>query len=953
MGNLEQYEVLKLLGKGSFGSVYCVRRTQDRSLHVMKKISVHNMPAKERKTTEQECKVLQRLRHPGIVCYEDSFVHKNRQLCIVMSFCEGGDLSSMIEKRRMRYFKESEVISWFLQISLALQYMHQERILHRDLKTQNIFLTKSGQVKLGDFGIAKVLEGTLEMAKTVIGTPYYMSPELFRNQPYSFKSDIWSLGCVLFELVALRHAFEARDMNGLVQKIVRGSHAAIPAAAGKDMRALINSMLALAPGQRPTVTEILRMPFIRKEMSLYIQQQLGDSVAAELLRDDPKLAGFMQQEQDQLEAQAKKLGIDVSAVKPKSNSLDERKASDLAPKPPAPSGEPRSERRPLAAPPGVPKDEKKAKGDSLPNAAEAEKLRVAEQEKERQKRAKAFLERELKAKERAEAALKQLQREKAERIRVMAEQKELRNRRMGVAPPSARGGDNPHVDWQRRLDAAQQMHAQRRKEQGMVAGGGGGGGGGEHRPRPPPKSRLEDHGAAQEGARAAAVNIIAAAHAQQGGGGGKRSVLEERNAAARVAADPNNNGNNNNVARRRSEGEGSDKENADEKLVGRGNMREENERLRSEMNKDMQIMEVKLSELRRKKEEDDRRKRAQGIQRPSAPPSAQPGQGQRPSAPPTAQGQGRPSGPGGQGGGGHHQNPGQQQQGQAPGQGQGRQQHPPQHANNANAPAPHPQRNISPPLQHAPGGGAPHPPRASATPRFADQGAIRYHAESNAVRHSEPAMSNYLHGQHPSAANHNRLQAVPAGGGSQWGEVPEELEHLSGDLIARQKELDRQPRQKQPEGVKEFSFQVERIHKAVGQSISARPMVLQGEVGARISERDRELRKRQQHDVRRARYGQGQGGGGSYNNGDATPRGYSNVAYEGNLYSPAKSQQGGFLGEIDEELGMRVGEEEEEDERCLYYAREEENLQEEVARRTLKIQMVKTALIGNFDQLEY
>ena len=143
----------------------------------------------------------------------------------------------------------------------------------------------------------------MEMAKTVIGTPYYMSPELFRNQPYSFKSDIWSLGCVLFELVALRHAFEARDMNGLVQKIVRGSHAAIPAGAGKDMRALINSMLALAPGQRPTVTEILRMPFIRKEMSSYIQQQLGDSVAAELLRDDPKLAGFKEKEQEALEDQ--------------------------------------------------------------------------------------------------------------------------------------------------------------------------------------------------------------------------------------------------------------------------------------------------------------------------------------------------------------------------------------------------------------------------------------------------------------------------------------------------------------------------------------------------------------------------------------------------------------------------------------------------------------------------
>jgi serine/threonine protein kinase len=126
----------------------------------MKKISIHNMPQKERVATEQECKVLQRLRHPGIVCYEDSFIHKNRQLCIVMAFCEGGDLSTVIEKRRMRLFPEQEVISWFLQISLALQYMHAEHILHRDLKTQNIFLTKQGVIKLGDFGIAKVLEGT-------------------------------------------------------------------------------------------------------------------------------------------------------------------------------------------------------------------------------------------------------------------------------------------------------------------------------------------------------------------------------------------------------------------------------------------------------------------------------------------------------------------------------------------------------------------------------------------------------------------------------------------------------------------------------------------------------------------------------------------------------------------------------------------------------------------------
>jgi serine/threonine protein kinase len=121
MGKIDEWEVVKLLGKGSFGSVYCVRRKADRSLHVMKKISVHNMPEKERAATEQEVRVLQRLRHPGIVCYEDSFVHKNRQLCIVMAYCEGGDLSNLIEKRRGRAFPESQAVQLFLQIALALQ----------------------------------------------------------------------------------------------------------------------------------------------------------------------------------------------------------------------------------------------------------------------------------------------------------------------------------------------------------------------------------------------------------------------------------------------------------------------------------------------------------------------------------------------------------------------------------------------------------------------------------------------------------------------------------------------------------------------------------------------------------------------------------------------------------------------------------------------------------------
>ena len=111
-------------------------------------------------------------------------------------------------------------------MSLALYYLHEKKFLHRDLKTQNIFL-KHGRVRLGDFGIAKILDSTRDFANTCIGTPYYMSPELFKYKPYSYKSDIWALGCILYEMCNLRHAFDAQSLNGLAVKILKGSYPAL------------------------------------------------------------------------------------------------------------------------------------------------------------------------------------------------------------------------------------------------------------------------------------------------------------------------------------------------------------------------------------------------------------------------------------------------------------------------------------------------------------------------------------------------------------------------------------------------------------------------------------------------------------------------------------------------------------------------------------------------------
>ena len=159
-------------------------------------------------------------------------------------------------------------------MALALFYLHERKILHRDLKTQNIFL-KNGKIRLGDFGIAKVLDSTRDFANTCIGTPYYMSPELFKNRPYSYKSDIWALGCVLYELCNLRHAFDAQSINGLAMKILRGSYPAINNIYSKNLRDLITKMLSIKPSQRPTIVDVLNKAFVKKYVVNYLNECLN------------------------------------------------------------------------------------------------------------------------------------------------------------------------------------------------------------------------------------------------------------------------------------------------------------------------------------------------------------------------------------------------------------------------------------------------------------------------------------------------------------------------------------------------------------------------------------------------------------------------------------------------------------------------------------------------------
>lgn len=248
-----------------------MRHRRDGRQYVIKKLNLRNASSRERRAAEQEAQLLSQLKHPNIVTYKESWEGGDGLLYIVMGFCEGGDLYRKLKEQKGQLLPESQVVEWFVQIAMALQYLHEKHILHRDLKTQNVFLTRTNIIKVGDLGIARVLENHCDMASTLIGTPYYMSPELFSNKPYNYKSDVWALGCCAYEMATLKHAFNAKDMNSLVYRIIEGKLPPMPKDYSPELAELIRTMLSKRPEERPSVRSILRQPYIKRQIYFFLE----------------------------------------------------------------------------------------------------------------------------------------------------------------------------------------------------------------------------------------------------------------------------------------------------------------------------------------------------------------------------------------------------------------------------------------------------------------------------------------------------------------------------------------------------------------------------------------------------------------------------------------------------------------------------------------------------------
>ena len=274
---METYKYKALLGEGSYGKVFLVISNITKKYYAMKTIDINQLNEEQKKEALQEAKILKKLDHPSIIKLKEVFIAKKPRetLNIITEFADGEDLSKKIKNqiKLNKKFSEDQILDWFTQICLAVKKKKKKKILHRDIKPQNVFMTKSSMVKLGDFGISKNLNTTWEKAVTFIGTPYYISPEIVQNQPYSFKSDIWSLGVLLYELIALKYPFDASSLPKLMIKIMKGQYMKIKDKSfSTELKNLVYMILNVDPVKRPGIKEILEMPIMKNRSVVFLKE---------------------------------------------------------------------------------------------------------------------------------------------------------------------------------------------------------------------------------------------------------------------------------------------------------------------------------------------------------------------------------------------------------------------------------------------------------------------------------------------------------------------------------------------------------------------------------------------------------------------------------------------------------------------------------------------------------
>uniref|UniRef100_A0A7S3QYD2 non-specific serine/threonine protein kinase n=1 Tax=Dunaliella tertiolecta TaxID=3047 RepID=A0A7S3QYD2_DUNTE len=291
---LEDLEVKEKLAEGSFGVVYrCVRKADGRVL-ALKQVKLAGMKRVDRQEAIDEARMLAQLNHPHVCKHYDSFVDSSDRLNIIMEFASKGNVSQLIKAQKGKGLPEPLVWKFLIQSLLGLQHIHSKKIIHRDMKALNLFLDSNQNIKIGDLGIARALSDGSQFARSLVGTPYYLSPELCEDKPYNEKSDVWATGVVMYECCTGHYPFDAQNEGALIRKILRGQYPPITGPYSSALVQIINLMLTHKYTMRPDTASLLRNPIIvgkAKSLGIDMNPHPSESTEDQPVYEAPAQAG--------------------------------------------------------------------------------------------------------------------------------------------------------------------------------------------------------------------------------------------------------------------------------------------------------------------------------------------------------------------------------------------------------------------------------------------------------------------------------------------------------------------------------------------------------------------------------------------------------------------------------------------------------------------------------------
>ncbi|NXW71124.1 STK36 kinase, partial [Hirundo rustica] len=255
---MENYHVLEMIGEGSFGRVYKGRRKHSAQVVALKFIPKVGRSEKELKSLQREIEIVRNLHHPNIIQMLDSF-ETAKEVVVVTDYAEGELFQILEDDGSLPEDQQVQTIA--AQLISALYYLHSHRILHRDMKPQNILLGKDGVVKLCDFGFARAMSIHTMVLTSIKGTPLYMSPELVEERPYDHTADLWSVGCILYELFVGTPPFYTNSIFQLVSLIIKDP-VKWPMTMSPVFKSFLQGLLMKDPHQRLSWPELLSHPFV-------------------------------------------------------------------------------------------------------------------------------------------------------------------------------------------------------------------------------------------------------------------------------------------------------------------------------------------------------------------------------------------------------------------------------------------------------------------------------------------------------------------------------------------------------------------------------------------------------------------------------------------------------------------------------------------------------------------